>query len=186
MRNRLLALLFLSTLPYAAQAAEAEWQITPRALLGDADVKREYTGVNGSRTDADLYGVGCGVGYLMPFGMVVEIGADFGAEFDLFNALDNYSLDQQFVAVGYQFELGEGWRFVPKFGRARWRLQSEEGVFLNPGPEDKDVLEGYDYYWEASVSRRISRVVALGVDYKQADYRFGRARSASFLVTMGF
>lgn len=184
MRNTPLALLLLSTLAPAAQAADAQWQLTPRALHGDADVKREYTGVNGPRTDADLYGVGCGFGYLTPFGVVVEVGADFGAEFDLFNTFDSYSFDQQFAAVGYQFELGEGWRFVPKFGRTRWRLKSEEGAFLNPGPEDKDVLEGYDYYWEASVSRQISRVVALGVDYKQADHRFGRARSASFMVTI--
>lgn len=185
MRNASLALLLLPALLHSAHAAEAQWQITPRGVLGDLDVKREYTGANGPRTDGDLFGVGCGFGYLMPFGVVVEIGADFGGEFDFFDALDSYSIDQQFAAVGYQFELGEGWRFVPKFGRTRWRLQSEEGMFLNPGPERSDVLEGYDYYWEASVSRRISRVVALGIGYKQADHRFGRARATSFMVTIG-
>lgn len=185
MRNTLLALIFISAVPHAAQAMEDEWQITPRASSGDLDVKRQYTGVNGARTDADLYGVGCGFGYLTPFGVIAEVGVDFGAEFDFFNTLDSYSINQQFVAVGYQFELGNGWRFVPKFGRTRWRLKSEEGIFLNPGPERSEAIEGYDYYWETSVSRRISRVVALGIDYKQADHRFGRARSASFMVTIG-
>lgn len=185
MRKTLLVLPLLLALVPSAQAAEAQWQITPRGQFGDLDVKREYTGANGPRTDGDLLGVGCGFGYLMPFGVVVEVGADVGAEFDFFDALDSYSIDQQFAAVGYQFELGEGWRFVPKFGRVRWRLESEEGMFLNPGPERRDVLEGYDYYWEASISRRISRVVALGIDYKQADHRFGRARSTSFMVTIG-
>lgn len=185
MRKPLLTLLLLSTFLHSAQAAEAEWQITPRALLGDLDVKREYTGANGPRTDGDLYGVGCGFGYLLPFGAVVEVGADFGTEFDLFNAFDSYSINRQFAAVGYQFEMGQGWRFVPKFGRTRWRLKSQEGVFLNPGPERRDVLEGYDYYWEASISRRISRVVALGIDHKQANHRFGRDRTTSFMVTIG-
>ena len=186
MRNTLLAVAMISTFGlHTAQATEDEWQITPRGFSGDLDVKRQYTGVNGTRIDANLAGLGCGVGYLTPVGVVVEIGADSAGEFSLFGALDSYSLDQRFAAVGYQFELGKGWRFVPMIGRARWRLDSEEGVFLNPGPERSDVVKGYDYYWEASVSRRISRVVALGIGYKQGDYRFGRANSTAFMVTIG-
>jgi len=186
MRNTLLAVALLSMFGlHTARAAEDEWQITPRVFSGDLDVKREYTGVNGTRIDANLAGLGCGFGYLTPVGVVVEIGADAAGEFSLFGALDTYSIDQQFVAAGYQFELGNGWRFVPMFGRARWRLKSEEGVFLNPGAERSEVIEGYDYYWEASLSRRISRVVTLGIGYKQGDYRFGRASSTAFMVTIG-
>lgn len=186
MRTALLAVSLLSALGLqTARAGEDEWQITPRGFSGDLDIKRQYTGVNGNRTDADLAGIGCGVGYLTPIGIVAAIGADGGAEFDLFGAFDTYSFDQQFVAVGYQFELGDGWRFVPMVGRARWRLESEEGMFLNPGPEESEVIRGYDYYWEASVSRRISETVALGVSYKQGNYEFGESRTAAFAVTIG-
>lgn len=186
MRTTLLAVTLLSTLgPQAARAAEDEWQITPRAFSGDLDIKRQYTGVNGSRTDADLAGIGGGIGYLTPVGIVAQIGADGGGEFDLFGTFDSYSFEQRFVAVGYQFELGNGWRFVPMVGRTRWQLKSEEGLFLNPGPEQSEVIKGYDYYWEASVSRRISQVVSLGVSYKQGDYTFGQFRAAAFMVTIG-
>ena len=186
MRNTLLAVAMISAFGlHTAQAAEDEWQITPRGFSGDLDVKRQYTGVNGARVDGNLAGLGCGIGYLTPVGLVVEIGAEAAGEFSLFGALDTYDIDQQFVAAGYQFELGSGWRFVPKFGRARWRLKSEEGAFLNSGAERSEVIDGYDYYWEASVSRRISRVVSLGISYKQGDYRFGRASSTAFMVTIG-
>lgn len=186
MRKTLLAVALLSTFGlHPARAAEDEWQITPRGFSSDLDVKRQYTGVNDTRIDGNLVGLGCGIGYLTPVGVVVEIGADAAGELSLFGALDTYDFDQQFVAVGYQFELGSGWRLVPMFGRARWRLKSEEGAAFNPGPQRSDVIEGYDYYWEASVSRRISRVVALGIGYKQGDYRFGRASSTSFMVTVG-
>lgn len=186
MRTTLLTVTLLSALGLqTAGAAEGEWQITPRGFSGDLDIKRQYTGVNGSRTDANLAGIGCGIGYLTPIGIVAAIGADGGAEFDLFGSFDSYSFDQRFVAVGYQFEWGDGWRFVPMVGRARWRLESEEGILLNPGPEQSEVVRGYDYFWEASVSRRISRVVALGISYKQGDFRFGQSRAAAFMVTIG-
>lgn len=186
MRTPLLVVTLLSAFALqTARAAESEWQITPRGFAGDLDIKRQYTGVNGSRTDADLAGIGCGVGYLTPMGIVVAIGADGAAEYDFYGAFDSYSFDQRFAAVGYQFELGNGWRFVPMVGRTRWRLESKEGLFLNPGPEESAVIKGYDYYWEASVSRRISRVVALGVSYRQGDHRFGQSRATAFMVTIG-
>ncbi|HEY0941655.1 MAG TPA: hypothetical protein VGE08_16250 [Steroidobacter sp.] len=186
MRTTLLAVTLLSALGLkTAWAAEDEWQITPRGFAGDLDLKRGYTGVNGSRTDADLVGIGCGIGYLTPMGVVVAAGLDGGGEYDLFGTFDSYSLDQRFVAVGYQFELGNGWRFVPMVGRTRWRLESEEGLLLNPGPEQRSVVTGYDYYWEASVSRRISRAVALGISYRQGDYQFGDSSATAFMVTIG-
>lgn len=185
MRTTFLAVTLLSTLALqTARAAEHEWQITPRGFAGDLDIKRQFTGVNGTRTDADLAGIGCGVGYLTPVGVVVAASVDASAEYDFYGSFDSYSLDQLSVAVGYQFELGNGWRVVPMVGRTRWRLESEEGLLFNPGPEERDVIRGYDYYWEASVSRRISQAVSLGVSYRQGDYQFGQSRAAAFVVTI--
>lgn len=186
-RTTVLAAILLSVpgMP-TAQAAESEWQIAPRAFIGDLDVKREYTIDDAGRADPKLAGWGGSLGYLTPMGIVVAIGGDYTAEPDFFgSAFDNYSLSQAYAAVGYQFELGEGWRFVPMVGRVRWRLEGEQGAFLNPGPEEVEVMRGYDYYWEASVSRRISRVVALGIAYKQGDCTFGKSSSAAFMVTIG-
>jgi hypothetical protein len=179
-----LALCSLVAVTHAA-AATTEFQITPRAGIGELRIGA-LAGVNDDLVDTDTLGIGVGFGVLTPVGIVLEAGADSFGDFDLFNALDSFSLTQQFVSVGYQLELGDGWRIVPRAGRARWKLRSEEGLLFNPGPEETRDARGYDYFWELSVSRRISRVVTLGLNYKQGEYEFGRTRSTAFMVTLGF
>jgi hypothetical protein len=168
-----------------AAAATPEFQITPRAGLGSLRVDA-LVGVNEERVNTDTYGIGAGFGYLTRTGIVAEIGADTFGDFDLFDSLDSFSLTQQYVSLGYQAELGGQWRLVPKAGRARWKLRSEEGRLLNPGPEEVRDKRGYDYFWEVGLSRRVSSVVTLGVIYKQGQYDFGRTQSAAFVVTLGF
>jgi hypothetical protein len=181
----ILALGALITAHGTASAVESEFQITPRTGFGDLRLDH-FEPVPNSTADTDTYGLGAGVGFLTPVGIVVEAGVEAFGDYDFFDTLDSLSLQQKFVSVGYQFELGSGWRLVPRVGRARWKLRSEEGLFFNPGPEESRELRGYDYFWEASVSRRISRRVTLGVNYKQGNYEFGRTRSTAFLVTLGF
>jgi hypothetical protein len=188
MRRALLALSFALGIALFGQrsvAATPEFQISPRAGLGSLRVDA-LVGVNDDLVSTDTYGIGAGFGYLTPIGIVGEIGADTFGDFDLFDSLDSFSLTQQFVALGYQAELGSGWRLVPKVGRAHWKLRSEEGRLFNPGPEEAREKRGYDYFWEVSLSRRISSVVTMGVVYKQGQYEFGRTRSTAFLVTLGF
>jgi hypothetical protein len=168
-----------------AAAATPEFQITPRAGVGSLRVDA-LAGVNDGSVSTNTYGIGASFGYLTPIGIVAEIGADSFGDFDWFNAVDSFSLTQEFVSLGYQAELGNGWRLVPKAGRSRWKLESEEGQLLNPGPEEAREKKGYNYFWELSLSRRISSVVTLGVVHKQGQYEFGRTRSTAFLVTLGF
>jgi len=160
-------------------------QIAPRVGKGSLRVDR-FEGSDRFVADDDTAGLGVSLAYLTSPGVVFEIGTDSFGSFDLFGAIDNFRLTQAFASVGYQAELGHGWRLVPRFGRATWRLKAEEGFLFNPGPEQTREIRGGDYYWEVGLSRQISRVVALGVAYKQGDYDFGRARAATFNVTLGF
>ena len=168
-----------------ASAATPELQITPRAGFGSLKVD-EFVGINSERVNADTYGIGASFGYLTPIGVVVEIGADRFIAFDLFETFDGFRLSQEFASIGYQFDLGNHWRLVPRVGRAHWKLHSREGRIFNPGPEEKRDVSGDDYFWEIGVARRISRVVTLGVNFKQGQYNFGRTQSAAFTVTLGF
>lgn len=161
-----------------------ELQLAPRGGGGDIDIKPQFRGPN-IRSDADTFVGGFSAGLRAPFGFLIEVGHEAAVEFDLFDAFDSYDFSQVYVGVGYQFELGEGWRFVPKYERSRWKLHSEEGAFANPGPEDSDTFRGYEHIWELNLSRRVSDTVALGVSHRQGDYLFGRARSTTFLVTIG-
>lgn len=170
---------------HEAAAAKAEFQLTPRAGVGNLRMDDfQLEGQNDLETDT--VGLGVGVGVLTPIGVVLEVGADSYGNFDVFDAIDEFTVSQAFVSVGYQFELGNGWRIVPRVGRARWKLESEEGAFFNPGPEERNEIKGYDYFWEASVSRRISEVVTLGVGYKDGNFEFGHTRTTSFMVTLGW
>jgi outer membrane protein with beta-barrel domain len=175
----------LLALQGTASAVESEFQITPRAGLGDLRID-QFEGVDDNLAVTDTYGLGVGMGFLTPAGIVFEAGVDNFGDFDFFNTFDSFSLSQKSVSVGYQFELGEGWRLVPRVGRAHWKLRSEAGRIFNPGPEAVRSISGDSYFWEASVSRRISRVVTLGMNYKQGNFDFGRSRTASFIVTLGF
>lgn len=168
-----------------AEAVTPEFQIAPRVGLGALRLD-EFVGVNDDRDQSDTYGIGVGFGFLTPIGIVAELGADSFGDFDLFDSFDSVSLSQEYLSVGYQAELGDGWRLVPRVGRAHWKLRSEEGRLFNPGPEEEREIRGYNYFWEIGVSRRVSRVVTLGMNYRQGQYEFGRTRSAVFVVTLGF
>lgn len=188
MNGKLLAaavLLGTAAMSQPATCAESEFQITPRLGMGELRIDRAV-GVNDEDITVSTQGIGVSVGFLTPVGIVGEIGADTFGDFDFFETFDQYDLTQQFVSLGYQFELGDRWRIVPRAGRARWKLRSEEGRLLNPGPELAKEVRGYNYFWEVGVARRISKTVTLGVNYKQGSYEFGRTNSAAFFVTLGF
>lgn len=168
-----------------ATAATPEFQIAPRAGFGSLRVD-QLVGVNESRLDTNTFGIGASFGYLTPVGIVAEIGADDFGDFDLFNTFDSFRLTQQFASIGYQFDLGNRWRLVPRVGRAHWKLRSQEGRLFNPGPEETRDVRGDSYFWEIGVARHIAGVVTLGMTYKHGQYDFGRTQSAAFTVTFGF
>ena len=165
-------------------AATSEFQLTPRVGYGALKI-HEFANVDGFEADTRTFGIGAGAGYLTPIGVVLEVGYDSFGNFDLFQT-GSFSLSQEFASIGYQFDLGHQWRLVPRVGRAHWELRSKEGRLFNPGPEDVRYVKGNDYFWEVGVARQISRVVTLGVTFKQGQYDFGRTQSGAFTVTLGF
>ncbi len=168
-----------------ARAETPEFQITPRIGVGSLLI-HQFVGINKSEVNTDTYGIGASLAFLTPIGVVAEIGADTFGDFNFFDTFNSFDLSQQFASLGYQFELGNGWRFVPRVGRAHWKLRSQEGWLFHPGPEEVREARGDDYFWEVGLAHRVSSVVSLGVSYKQGQYDFGRTRSTAFTVTMGF
>jgi len=163
---------------------ESEFQLTPRAGVGDLRVDR-FIPVHSDEARKDTHGLGIGFGFLTPVGIVVEAGGDYFGNDNLFGLDDNLTLRQEFISVGYQFELGDGWRIVPRVGRAHWKVRSDDDQLFDDN-NPAIIRRGNDYFWEATVGRQISRKVTLGLNAKQGNYDFGRTRSAAFVVTIGF
>jgi hypothetical protein len=188
MRGILLTLTFIALgVAHEAAAAKSEFQLTPRAGVGYLRIDDAQLENQPGRIATDTLGLGVGIGVLTPVGVVLEAGVDSYGNFDVFDSIDEFTVTQQFVSIGYQFELGDGWRIVPRFGRTRWELKNDEGrLFDFDDDRETHTIRGYDYYWEASVSRRISRVLTLGVGYKQGNFDFGRTHSTSFMMTFGW
>ena len=177
------AALVLGAATQTAIGAESEFQITPRIGQGELEVDA-FEHIDEDRREADTYGVGVSFGMLTPIGVVVEVGADSQGRLEWGNENDDFQLTERYVALGYQFELGDGWRLTPKVARSRWKLESDQGLFELDDDEDEHI-RGYEYVYEVSIARRVSRVLALGLSYKQGDYDFGRARALSFVLQFG-
>ena len=107
-----------------ALAAESEFQINPRFGRGELRID-EFQGVNEELEELDTFGVGVTFALVTPVGLLFAAGTDSFGNFDLFDAADEFRLVERFLEVGYQIELGDGWRLVPKVGRSRWSSRAK-------------------------------------------------------------
>jgi hypothetical protein len=179
----LVTLAIIAPTCYAAE--RGDFYIGPRVGRGEMRINESFT--NEERHEkVEGWNVGCVLGYSSPIGLLVEVGAENQRNFDWWDAEDEVSLEQQYVAIGYEIRFAEGWTFTPKAGRARWKLHSEEGAFFNPGPEAEEDIRGYEYFWEAQIARELNDKIALGAAYQEGEFDFGRARSISFVATFRF
>ena len=179
------ATLALCTLmqPAFSEERDSEFQITPR--IGQGELRLDaFDGVDENLHETDTYGLGIGFGIKTPIGLLFEVGGDSQGNIEIFDDDEEFNLTQRYLAIGYQFELGDGWRLIPKVSRTRWKLRSDEGLFDFNDDDDKE-MRGYEYVYEATIGKQVSRVLTLGLNYKQGDYDFGRARAVSFVVQVG-
>ena len=173
-----------TTAPLLA-AERTEFQISPRAGRGLLELD-QFRRVNDDLAELDTGGLGVSFGVLTPVGLLVEGGTESYGNFGFFNADDEFVLRQDFVALGYQFELGDGWHIVPKVGRARWKLTSEKGWLLHDNDVESDIARGYENFWELAFGKRVNDVMSLGASVRSGDYDFGDAGSVSFVMTFSF
>jgi len=158
-------------------AAETEFQLTPRGGNGHLRIDIPQR----AALTPDTLGAGVGAGLLTPFGLILEAGVERFGHYT-FLGFDEFRFDQNYLAAGYQFELGQ-WRVVPKVGWSDWDLD-HSGILV--ARRDRRELSGQDYFWEIGVSRQISRLVTLGLSHENGNYDFGNAHATRFVVTLGF
>jgi hypothetical protein len=168
----------------ASAENRTEMQITP--LIGYSHLRIDgayLASGETNRLDQLLWGANLGV--LTPFNVVVEVGTANAVHQDWFSSND-FDLDTDYAALGYQLDFGDGWRFVPKVGRTKWKLYSDDRHLVDLAGESHKTLRGYDNYYEASLMRHLSESITLGVNFKDVDTQFGHSRSGAIAVTFGF
>ena len=152
-----------------ANAVEQEFQITPRVGFGEIRLKPGTTSIdvaNQDGTETNTLDIGVAVSYVTPIGVVLEVGAQGQSNFSLFGTLDELTFSEEYVAAGFQLEFGNGFRLTPKVGRTRWRLRSKEGILFNPGPEAQERIDGYEDFWDVSLTKTVLDWVSMGVRYR--------------------
>ena len=169
----LVALAGLLVAGAAAAENRTEMQITPMVGYSHLRIDGDWleSGVT-NRLDQLLWGASLGV--KTPFNVVVEIGTANAVHEDWFSSND-FDLDMDFATIGYQADFGNGWRFVPKVGRMKWKLYSDDSHLVDLAGDSHKALRGYDNYFEASLMRHLSESITLGVNFKDVDTEFGPA-----------
>jgi hypothetical protein len=173
-----------TTAPLLA-AERTEFQISPRVGRGVLKLD-QFRNVDDDLEELDTGGVGVSFGVLTPIGLLLEGGTESYGNFDFFDADDEFVLRQDYIALGYQFELGQGWHIVPKAGRSKWKLTSEKGWLLHDDDVESNEQRGYEYFWELAFGKRVSDVMSLGGSVRSGSYEFGDAGSVSFVMTFSF
>ena len=168
----------------AAAENRTEMQITPMVGYSHLRIDGDWleSGTT-NRLDQLLWGATLGV--KAPFNLVVEIGTANAVHEDWFSSND-FDLDMDFATIGYQADFGNGWRFVPKVGRMKWKLYSDDEHLVDRLGDPHKAIRGYDNYFEASLMRHLSESITLGVNFKDVDTEFGHSRSGALVVTFGF
>jgi hypothetical protein len=164
-------------------AERTEFQISPRAGRGLLKLD-QFRNLDDDLAELDTGGLGVSFGVLTTFGLLVEAGTESYGNFSFFNVDDEFVLRQNYAALGYQFELGEGWHIVPKVGRSKWKLTSEKGWLLHDNDVETDIVRGYEYFWELDFGKRVNDVMSLGASVRSGDYDFGDA--GSVVMTFSF
>lgn len=182
-RYAVVSLLLVQAISAPAMAAEG-FQISPRVgkstLQLDADALTTHAAI-----EKDAFLTGVTLAYVTPFALMAEGGYSTQGNWDVFGSQDKYRLSEYTLAVGFQIDTPQGFRIVPKVGRARWDLYSKEGYLNHPGPEHANTIRSYDNFWELTLQKQINESVALGITYKDNPYDFGSVRTIAFTATFG-
>lgn len=170
----------------AGVAAEGKFYITPQLSVTRIDIDEDFL-VLGLDEDASLLGANITAGYRAPFNLIIEIGGSYAENPEAFGStFDNYELSELRAAMGFSIPIGDSFRLVPKAGRYRWRLRTEEGQFANPGSELKTTAENTDDYYQLDAEIMFSRMVGMDFSMLYSDSEFGSVRSFRIGVQIEF
>lgn len=153
--------------------------------IGRSDIELDRN-FQDERDSHNAAAIGLSAGYMFENNIVTQINATGSENISILGAIDRHNLQHADLSFGYQFSW-ERLRITPAIGIAKWELNSEEGQFLNPGPEVKAKLSGEDPLIGLSVGITFGRIFQMNVTRKSVNAGFGHYHQSQvdFLFHIG-
>ena len=178
-------LIAISLCCVASQTYALEKGVFIGGNIGRSDIELDRN-FQDQRDSHNAAAIGLSAGYVFDNKLLTQINATGAENFSLFGAGDQHNLQHADLTLGYQFSW-ERLRVTPVVGIAKWELNSEEGQFLNPGPEVKAKLSGEAPLIGLSVGITFGRVFQMNVTRKSVNAGFGHYHQSQvdFLFHIG-
>ena len=149
-----------------------DYMLMPNIGKGQLKVDRRYLISDTYDNNISVYSLGLLFGYRFDSNVIIA-GSTSVSSGEFFNFTDRYELKERGVLAGYAIDIGNKFRLIPMLGYSRWRFDTEEGIFLNPGPEAEARFHGSDMYGKLNLEWVISSVFQLNFAYQSGDYDIG-------------
>lgn len=157
----------------AAPAGAGEWTVAYRLGATNVNVDGDRLSTGTNLSDHGLLHHGLAATYRWPAGPVVE-GVLSNAS-DALPLFDDVDLHHYSLGVGWQFDLGQWWRFTPKAGMVYSELDAtQEDIF--EGGEPRDHLQDVVPYAEVMLEDRIRGRFGIGMYFRKNFEDYGRSR----------
>ncbi len=169
-------------------ADDDKTSITIAPYLGGAHVRMDAERmVDGEPHDMDLLLAGVSIGVRTPIGLAFEIGRSDAVHDDLSDwDQEGFTLAQKYLAVSWQFNLGDDWTLAPKYGRAKWNLDADDVNFVDLNGDVTDKVSGYDNFGEITLAKKLSDSFSLGITVRGLETDFGDSYSGALTAGWSF
>jgi hypothetical protein len=126
---------------------------------------------SGDPVDESLRSIGFTFSHRWDGGAYVQVGIGGATNFDIFS-FD--SVDHQWVAGGWQFDLPDEWKFTPKLGMAYSSLEAEDEDLFDDEPVNR--INETILFAELAIERRIGRHFGAALFFRENFETWGSSR----------
>jgi hypothetical protein len=180
----LAAAMLAATFQLPAVAGESEVQLSVRGGQQRLRIDRDHW-LGGETVREDSWLNGVALGLRTPAGFVAEAGIAHSVRDEWGGSDGDIELYHYSAAVGWQFDL-ERWRFTPRVGAQRSKLNSEARLLLNDDGSRTDKLYDTVPFVDLSLQRRLGNHWAVGFTARDSFEEFGHSRSWGFAMTINW
>lgn len=139
-------------------------------------IDREFS-IGSGEDNLGAFGFELFGGYRISEKLFIDAGLFSTNTFSFLVGGDDYHLSEYSLNISYAFLIGDRISLVPRIGYAYWEMETEEGLFLNPGPEEITEFYGNNFVYSLGLEKVSSSNSALFLSVKSGHYEFGEITS---------